>query len=201
MVLSVAVLTKHYHAIMMFSKPIDWTLIQSAWNKGIVDIRSFSSARAGYVAKYSVKQLELDYEGRERPFHLQSKGLGDCFLVGKSFATLNYSIYWRNLSGRRIKLPRYYIDKLGTWRTTQKWKDDDGNVFTRSRTYHNRYYLRMKEKSYNDFIEKDSINRSRFGNTASSYDLWLYHKADKLEHELINLSKKSSYYELTRQGY
>ena len=75
----------HFHAILFFSRPIDWRYIQSSWNKGIVDIREFSSARAGYVAKYSVKQLELDYEGRPRPFHMQSQGLGKC--LGSPSAT------------------------------------------------------------------------------------------------------------------
>lgn len=190
----------HYHAILFFSHSVDWKIIQSSWNKGIVDIRSFTSARAGYVAKYTVKDINLDYAGRTAPFHLQSQGLGKCFLdMHNSFDSLNFNTYYRNLSGRKVKLPRYYIDKLGTTRSYTQIKNLDGSISKRSHSYHSFGYYYSNEYAFNRYLEKESIEMAKFGNTADSYYLYQRERAVKLEHELIqNNFNRSSYYVRTR---
>lgn len=191
----------HYHALLFLSDSVDWSLIQRAWNKGIVDIRPFSSARAGYVAKYSVKQNNLDYEGRLPTFHLQSNGLGECFLAGKSLDTLNGSLYWRNLSGRRVKLPRYYLEKLGYERKRFRWKTADGLVITKSFSHKTpaMHYLSLRIRS--EFYKQDAVRRSLFGNTARSYDVWLADNTVRMEQVLENrFWKESAYARLTSLG-
>lgn len=191
----------HYHALLFFSKCIDWTLIQKSWNKGIVDIRPFSSARAGYVAKYSVKQIGLDYEGREPPFHMQSNGLGKCFLDGKSLETLRYKLYWRNLSGRSVKLPRYYLENLAVTRVRYRFKDDDGNVYTKSFSHPTLGKFISQAISRNEFLKRDSLERAKFGNTYKSYDLWKYENSINLEYTLQSrFNNESQYMKLSRLG-
>ena len=53
---------KHLHAILYFDKFVDFKPISDCWTFGIVDIAPFSPARAGYVAKYSVKQIGSEDE-------------------------------------------------------------------------------------------------------------------------------------------
>lgn len=184
----------HFHAILFLSRPVDWTIIQSSWGKGIVDIRPFTPARAGYVAKYSVKQLELDYEGRPRPFHMQSQGLGACFLEGKSFHTLKYNTYFRNSSGRKVKLPRYYLDKLGTTRNYYRIKDMEGNVSSVSFTHHSFWYDLSSELGRLRHLEKEAVEMTKNNFTYPAWLVFQNERSQKLEHELLKLQKQSSYY-------
>ncbi len=185
----------HFHAMLFLSKSIDWNLIKAAWPKGIVDIRPFSPARAGYVAKYSVKQLELDYEGRPRPFHMQSQGLGKCFLERKrSFEALGFSPYVYNHSGHLVKLPRYYLDKLGTTRNTYKLVDKDGNVFHKSFTHHSFEYMYSQELSRFRYLAKESTEVALSGKDLFAYYRQKMQETAALELNLINLNKKSYYY-------
>lgn len=187
--------------MLFLSKSIDWLLIQNSWKKGIVDIRPFSSARAGYVAKYSVKQKDLDYENRLPTFHMQSNGLGACFLEGKSLETLNNNLYWRNLSGRSVKLPRYYLEKLGYTRSRFRWKDDDGNVYTKSFSHkiQGMYMLGLKVRS--DFLKRDAIEREKIGSSVRSYDVYLAEKQISLEQTLERrFWNDSSYAKYSRIG-
>ena len=184
----------NYHAILFFDKSVDWLLIQSSWGKGIVDIRPFNSNRAGYVAKYSVKQMEFDYCGRTPPFHLQSKGLGECFLNGKSFQSLNYSRYWKNLSGHSVKLPRYYLDKLGTTRKTFVLNYSFGS-FKRSYSVHSSGYRYSNELAYVNFVRHDKLAFLSSGVTPSLFEQNRIKRQQMLEHNLISLNLKSYYYE------
>lgn len=184
----------HFHAMLFFSHPIDWNLIKSAWPKGIVDIRPFTPNRAGYVAKYSVKQLELDYEGRPRPFHMQSQGLGKCFLDGRSFSSLNYNTYFSNKSGHKVKLPRYYLDKLGTSRKVYKIKLLDDTYKNITFTTHSLGYDKTNGKAYLAFNAK--FHQDLFLNhwSESRYYRESIQRSQSLELNLINLQKKSYYY-------
>lgn len=181
----------HYHAILFFSKSIDWRIIQDSWNKGIVDIREFSSARAGYVAKYSVKQMELDYGGRTRPFHLQSQGLGKCFLNGKSIKDLSNSMYFSNLSGFKVKLPRYYLDKLGSTRVFySKAHLSPRGFIGKSETFHSFDYERLVETSRLRFLKNRASEISRHGMSEFEYDSYvsagLVHKEQLFNRLQIN---------------
>lgn len=191
----------HYHGILMFNKSVDWKLIQSSWNKGIVDIREFTSARAGYVAKYSVKQLDLDYVGRTRPFHLQSKGLGSCFLDGKTLKSLRYNMYYRNLSGRKVKLPRYYLDKLGTSRRYYVHTYAFGS-FKRSVSSHSFSYERAVASAQFRYFENKQVQMSRLGfNDEYLYDEYLRSNHEHLEQILKARTFKDYYHEKSRIGY
>lgn len=191
----------HFHCILYLKRSIDWKLIQSSWSKGIVDIREFTPARAGYVAKYSVKQLELDYEGRPRPFHMQSRGLGKCWLDSCSITIegLNYNGYFANLSGRKVKLPRYYLDKLIP-KEYKVRKDALGNVhrtsvlFGSSNPHHFVNSLRFSAYSEQRFLENERTSVALSGSTFSSFWLSQRQNADFLEQQLLKLQKKSSYY-------
>ena len=185
----------HYHLILMFTKSLDWTIIQKSWSKGIVDIREFTSARAGYVAKYSVKDLSLDYAGRTAPFHLQSKGLGAAFLkVKSSFSSLQFNTYYSNVSGRKVKLPRYYLDKIGTKRTYTKVGDS-----RKSHTFHTFSYLYTNEMARFRFDDRLRLEVAASGLSESEFMLKRIAESNKLESELNSLYRKtSSYYVLSR---
>lgn len=189
----------HYHAILFFSRSVDWTIIQKSWGKGIVDIREFTPARAGYVAKYSLKDLEEDYNGRTPPFHLQSKGLGQCFLNKyNSFRSLSFNTYFSNLSGHKVKLPRYYLDKLGTTRKFKSKVLKDGTIKRTSTTSHSYAYEMTNQMAYYRYLQKESLDMCSF----SSYSDYLLSKrseVDTLEFNLNKLKHKSkSYYVKTK---
>lgn len=106
---------KHYHAILYFDKYIDFKVVSDCWTFGLVDIAPFSLARAGYVAKYSVKQIgsrdEIDH--RQMPFLLVSNSLGFYFLdLYGDFCRREYVSSWPNLSGFPVSLPRVFMERL-----------------------------------------------------------------------------------------
>lgn len=175
----------HYHAILFFSSSVDWSIIQKAWGKGIVDILPFLPARAGYVAKYSMKQIGQMYDGKQPPFRLVSNGIGMCFIKGKSIADFHYCGFYRNLSGYRIKLPRYYLDKLTSdrnrWRSVSYFNGEK-IVSNRSHTIPTMEGVIFSRKSLLDYYKRDDICRAKFGDYSGSYDQWLIARQMQLEH-------------------
>lgn len=106
---------KHYHAILYFNAFVDFKPISDAWTFGIVDILPFLPARAGYVAKYSVKQIgsEDDKLHKQMPFILVSNSLGFYFLdLHGDFCRKNFVTRWFNLSGYPVALPRVFLERL-----------------------------------------------------------------------------------------
>lgn len=106
---------KHLHAILYFDKFIDYHFISDCWTFGIVDVAPFTPARAGYVAKYSVKQLgsKDDEFHKVLPFILVSNSLGSYFLtVHGDYVQKNYISHWQNLSGLPVKIPRVFMERL-----------------------------------------------------------------------------------------
>lgn len=190
----------HYHAILFFSKSVDWRIIQDSWNKGIVDIREFTSARAGYVAKYSVKQMELDYGGRTRPFHLQSKGLGKCFLEGKSMKSLANNFYYQNLSGYNVKLPRYYLDKLGTVRNTYFKGSVFGSTLKRTVTSHSYLYEAAVSKMQFNNDRNRFYDMSRRNMSELDYELWSRRNNEHREQLWLRLQHSTPYAQKSRIG-
>lgn len=133
----------HMHAILYCSDKISYSDIKNAWHYGIVDIRDFSLARCGYVAKYSVKQLKNSYVDLPAPFHLCSSGLGSYFLKRYGSYVYRKRLHsWINLSGYEVPLPRYYIDKIYP----------KGSIGRSSYKVDARLYFRRKE----------ALNQSRF---------------------------------------
>lgn len=106
---------KHYHAILYFDKYIDFKVVSDCWTFGIVDIAPFTLARAGYVAKYSVKQIGSrdDQDHSIMPFLLVSNSLGFYFLDKYGdFCRREYVSSWPNLSGFPVSLPRVFMERL-----------------------------------------------------------------------------------------
>lgn len=106
---------KHLHALLYFDKFVDYKPIADCWTFGIVDILPFLPARAGYVAKYSVKQIGSEDEKKHKvmPFLLVSNGLGFYFLEKHGdFCRKNFITYWCNLSGYPVALPRVFLERL-----------------------------------------------------------------------------------------
>lgn len=106
---------KHYHALLFFDKFVSYDVIARAWTFGIVDISPFTSARAGYVAKYSVKQIgtTVDDLHKVQPFLLISNSVGFYFLDKHGdFCRHNYITSWLNLSGYPVPLPRVFMERL-----------------------------------------------------------------------------------------
>lgn len=106
---------KHYHAILYFDSFIDYHYVGDAWPFGIVDIAPFTSARAGYVAKYSVKQIgsSVDNEHIKQPFILISNELGFHFLrLYGDYCREEFITSWSNLSGYQVALPRIFMERL-----------------------------------------------------------------------------------------
>lgn len=154
----------HYHLILTFTRSIDWKIIEQSWGKGIVDIAPFTPARAGYVAKYSLKQYGINYKGLRPPFRLCSKGLGKYFLVGRNARSLGYSNRFGNISGRDTVLHRYYIDKLYPhYKRSYSFIDTPfGRLRVSSRenvsTFARSNYLLKAERFYNDYCRKQSFS-------------------------------------------
>lgn len=106
----------HYHGIFYNIEKFDEDIVYSTWQKGFVQVRTFSFKRAMYVAKYCFKQLDgyvadFKYGNRQRPFRLVSQGLG------REFVDRNGDVFRRRLAvrvdGHDLALPRYYRDRLG----------------------------------------------------------------------------------------
>lgn len=115
----------HYHIILI---GLDWTDqkihddIINSWNDekgliGSVDISMFNSTTCRYVTDYiqktyiADKKLEREYyKGAQKPFQLQSKGIGLDYirLDSEHMKTTGKVIY----HGKEIPLPRYYYNKI-----------------------------------------------------------------------------------------
>lgn len=103
----------HLHANLFSNFRFDEEDVHKAWNMGIIDLKPINSARCGYVAKYSLKQLKGAYGELQPPFHLCSLGLGKYFIEKFGDYVYNHRLTaWYNLSGHIVQLPRYYIDKI-----------------------------------------------------------------------------------------
>lgn len=153
----------HYHLILTFDRSVPWQIVQRSWSRGIVDIAPFTPARAGYVAKYSLKQYGLNYFGLQPPFRLCSKGLGKYFLIGRRPSSFGYDGRFRNLSGRLAPLSRYYRDKLFPhYKRTYSYVDDP--AFGRVRVSHREdvstkdrsLYLWFSQRRYEQFVSLGS---------------------------------------------
>lgn len=118
----------HYHVILfgcdMYDTPFKvlrkfktecWCECR-AWDKGQCTIAPFNEARASYVAKYCVKKwtgkdAEEHYQGRQPEFCLASQGLGLHWLKDHAKLVVQDG-FIRVGQGGRAPLPRYYEQKL-----------------------------------------------------------------------------------------
>lgn len=118
----------HYHVILFGLDMYDTKVFKilrrfqnecwcecKAWDKGQCTIAPFNEARAAYVAKYCVKKFtgkdaESHYQGRQPEFCLASQGLGLSWL--KDHTKLVLQDGFIRVKNKRVPLPRYYEQKL-----------------------------------------------------------------------------------------
>jgi len=106
----------HYHSILFGVSQAERDVVKEAWPLGFVKLGTvtYESARyvAGYIQKkYSGMRAVDEYGSKNRPFQLQSKGLG------RVFCEQNEEYLVRNMgmtvNGVKHSLPRYYRKVLG----------------------------------------------------------------------------------------
>lgn len=100
----------HYHAIIFNVEP---HLIKKKWNIGISQIDNVSQSSIHYVTKYIMHNDKKQYEKKQRPFALISKG------IGKTYVDLNKKYHKENLDellvykgGQKQVMPRYLKEKI-----------------------------------------------------------------------------------------
>lgn len=166
----------HYH-ICLFPQNgvLDWSLINNAWsfqdkhgNKisyGLCNIKPFIPARGAYVAKYSMKQFGFDYGDSVPPFALMSKHLGEKYVsIVKSDFVTHDNLMTVNLSGRSVRLSRYYRDKIFPAEKVLKFMKDSQDYYINNLDI----YRNVKSKNKLDLMEsheKQRLNKSILNST------------------------------------
>lgn len=179
---------KHYHGLLYFDKFIDYEVVAKNWPFGIVDIAPFTPARAGYVAKYSVKQLFSDVDEKHviQPFLLVSRDFGFYFLHQHGdFCRRNYIFSWSNLSGMSVYLPRIFIERLWPPRDkvhTLKMFENDASFL---------YFTRFAGNSSNAKFHRRLAYDTRFSLqvSLSGLDSWIYEGKRQLGVSFSSLSQ------------
>lgn len=104
----------HYHAIYFSLSPLDYPIIEKAWQNGFVSVSDCNDERLRYVTGYIIEKLFVP-DGRKPLFNLISKALGACYIEkyrdwhsSASVASRSYVPY----HGAKLPLPRYYKEKL-----------------------------------------------------------------------------------------
>lgn len=117
----------HYHAIIFGVGPEEREDLEACWPQGFVHCGVVSQASARYVCNYVGKSFSGEladevYGVRARPFQMVSQGLGLGYLWR------NGAMLRRDMSctvdGKKVGLPRYYMQKLGLERRLQLGDED-----------------------------------------------------------------------------
>lgn len=103
----------HYHAIIfgLGLDEADQDLIKDCWSFGFIYAGSVTYDSARYVADYILKKIDGDlsqeyYGEKEKPFQIQSMGLGKQFALDNQDSILqDYNI---TIHGKSVGLPKYY---------------------------------------------------------------------------------------------
>jgi len=108
----------HYHAIILHVTYKDEKIIKESWGLGNVHIgiaeKDSIQYTVGYIDKkyYSQRAIdEYDSKGLQRPFQLQSQGIGSNYALTHQDEILQKEgVQWgKNI----ISIPRYYLKKYG----------------------------------------------------------------------------------------
>lgn len=164
----------HYHAII-FGIHYDlnevYSLVEDAWNLGLIHIGTVSEASVGYVTKYLISNFK-DIGAREPPFSIMSRrpGLGSDYLIrmrGYYEGKVDRNYYPRP-EGKKDSLPRYYRDRLYSKVERQvqaklqlevideKWREDKKKYDHKGKK---RSFTEMLEERSRDRIRKLSLNK------------------------------------------
>lgn len=143
-------------------------LIKDSWNLGIVQVLPVNGAQ-GYVTKYILK-----FDNREhlvKPFSMISHGLGIDYLSTRmiKYHRDNLINYCVKPGGFRVKMPRYYQDKIFTM------------------------YERLLMKKRSDMYRFESLGKFYF-NALSLGDLWYLPFHAKIEHYKMSLYNSLKHY-------
>lgn len=103
----------HYHMIL-FNFPVRYQyLCERAWQKGFVHFGEVNQATIHYCTKYMITKHDPEYDGREKPFALMSKGIGQRYVEKfKEYHTTNMISTYTDIGGVKYPLPRYMKEKI-----------------------------------------------------------------------------------------
>lgn len=104
----------HYHAIILGDRVSEKNL-KKTWPYGHVKIGTVTYDSCAYVAAYVQKKLggkmaDEEYQGRQPPFQLCSKGLGTKYV--ELFRDQMLVNGYVSIRGKKMRIPRYYYKKL-----------------------------------------------------------------------------------------
>lgn len=155
---------KHWHAIIFNYHPTDPQHIRTTerdelvytsqelsnlWGKGLIEFGSVTLDSAGYVARYSAKQLThgKDNEHDYRPIHKTSskRAIGKSFLEKYHADIFNYG-YVVLPNGQRAGIPRYYED----W-----YKETYPELYLE-------YLMSVKQSSSKKAVEKSELQHQEY---------------------------------------
>ena len=170
----------HYHGIYFDIGFADKPLLEQCWDKGNIYLGLVEYDSCRYVTdyvlkKWSGKKADDEYQGREPPFQLFSRGLG------KQYVLDNYERLKRTLSVRQQGvskgLPRYFKNKLSDIADEQAWSilmNGDGRdideIFESTHAYSLPLHDRARQQKVDEF--KSWISQVEAGNFGGSFDEW-----------------------------
>lgn len=106
----------HYHLIMY---NVDVLKVEKAWNLGAIHVGDVTGASVGYTLKYMMKEGKIPMhanDDRIKEFQLVSKGIGINYLTPQMQnwhkADLENRMYVPLTDGKKIRMPRYYKNKI-----------------------------------------------------------------------------------------
>lgn len=130
----------HYHMIL-FNFPIQYQyLLEKAWNKGFVHFGECNQATIHYCTKYLIMKYDPNFDGRQSPFALMSKGIGKIYVEKfKDYHVQNMVSTFTDLGGVKYPLPRYLKEKI--------FQDADKiRISAKNMTYSERANLKQDQK-------------------------------------------------------
>lgn len=161
----------HYHAIIFNARVED---IETAWWYGKIHNGEVTGASVGYTLKYICKPSRIPIhrnDDRIPEFAVMSKGIGLSYLSQnvQEFhkALLLDRCYLPLTDGRKIKMPRYYKDKLYTDSERERIKLAFAEKFDKKRLQielNEPKFRKIRNDQYLDGIrkmKKDSITRNK----------------------------------------
>lgn len=109
----------HYHGILFYDNEISNVedLICSTWNNGFCHFGKVTEKSVFYILKYVLKNEDEDEKNTDYPvFNLMSRrpAIGSNYLTSEvvKYHRTSKSFSCRTLGGQKIRLPRYYRDKI-----------------------------------------------------------------------------------------
>lgn len=161
----------HYHLILFNCTENTIENLNRIWynpktkeSLGLTYTGTVEAASVHYVTGYVLMNLE-DYEGKQKPFSLMSKGLGKQYLYDnwryhKQLDENGDQIFTVRNNGKLQYIPRYYKDKLFGIKAKEKQSEKIINILDEN--------TRIKQSHFKaigkDYIKAEQNNREKFVN-------------------------------------